>query len=563
MTEVTSMRLGRAQIPPPSESSLLDVLAQEVTKHPASPAFSVVLPNGMNAGMSYAELERDSTAFATFLRSKFDLRPGERVAFLLPNCLGFPVCFYGVLKCGGIPILANPLATERELTTQFAMARVKAICFFDFESAKALAVARQTHIEHRVSVSLASLFPAGKRHMLKTMLAVGRKAPLMSLSAVQLDSAIRKGALSGSRRFVAHAAQPDETAAVVFTGGTTGVNKGVELTHSNLLWNAHQLIEPLRAEGKRPVNRLGALPCFHAFGLIGTLIFVRLGGHNVFVPSPRPPSNLKPALEGFEIHWMEGVPLLYKGMLAEPWFNRTVARAMEVASIGGAAADGALFDGLEAVLGHAPVPGYGMSEASPVISANTMNRPVVKHSVGLPLPNTEIRIVGDSGNDAPQGETGEVWVRGPQVMKGYLDNPVETAKVLVDGWLRTGDVGRINADGTVTLVDRIKDMIIVGGFKVFPSDVESVLRDHPQVEDALVFGVTRADLPGDEMVHAAVVLDKSLGALDEAALRAFCKQKLSGYKVPRSVHIVDEFPKTPHGKPDRKAVKARFVEMER
>jgi long-chain acyl-CoA synthetase len=347
---------------------------------------------------------------------------------------------------------------------------------------------------------------------------------------------------------------PEATAVLQYTGGTTGVSKGAQLSHRNLLSNVAQIramgashIEP----GKECV--LTALPLYHVFAFTANLLsFYDAGARNVLIPSPRPVQNLQRAIENTPVTWITGVNTLFNALLNEEWFVAYPPRQLKAAIAGGAALHQAVAQRWEEVTGTRIVEGYGLTEASPVVTFNPLEGRRRIGSIGVPVPGTEVRLVDEQGREVPVGQPGELLVQGPQVMQGYWNQPEETALVLDDGWLRTGDVAVVDADGYYTIVDRKKDLILVSGFNVYPNEVEDTVSHLDAVMEAAVVGIP--DEVSGEAVRVYVVRrDESLSA---EQVITHCRTTLTGYKVPKSVVFRDELPKTPIGKILRKDLKA-------
>ncbi len=342
---------------------------------------------------------------------------------------------------------------------------------------------------------------------------------------------------------------PDTVAALQYTGGTTGVAKAAMLTHANLVANIVQ-----STEAWKPFLRMGgevmltALPLYHIFAFTANLmIFFMAGGRNVLVPSPRPLSNLKTVMTTEPITWFTGVNTLFAGLMHEPWFVAKHDWQLRGSVAGGMALVPVIGERWERMT-HTPIyQGYGLTETSPVATLNPFHR-AKREAIGVPLPGTDVRLVDDAGRDVPHGQPGELWVKGPQVMTGYWQRPDETARVLRDGWLATGDIARFDADDYLVIVDRKKDMILVSGFNVYPNEVEAVIAEHPGVADVAVVGVP--DDEAGEIVVAYVV--KKDPALTSEMVRQHCKASLTNYKVPRTVLFRPELPKSNVGKVLRK-----------
>jgi long-chain acyl-CoA synthetase len=350
---------------------------------------------------------------------------------------------------------------------------------------------------------------------------------------------------------------PDTLAVLQYTGGTTGVSKGAMLTHSNLLNNVQQMLAMGGTFMKKDEECvLTALPLYHIFAFTANLLgFLTLGGRNILVPSPRPVQNLQRAVENYPITWITGVNTLYNGLLNEEWFVAYPPKHLKASIAGGTALHDAVAERWREVTQTPIAEGYGLTETSPVVSFNPLSGDVRLGSIGVPSPGTDVRLVQDDGQEAPVGQPGEIWVRGPQVMSGYWNNPAETALVMKDGWFATGDIAVMSADGFFTIVDRKKDMVLVSGFNVYPNEVEEVIAQMDAVLEVAVIGVP--DATTGEAVRAYVVPNpEHAEGIDVAQIIAHCKQQLTSYKVPKQVEVRDELPKSPVGKVLRKDLKA-------
>ena len=553
------------QAPVPAHASLAALVAAASERYAAQTAFTTVVPNGMNGSLSFAEVDSLSDAFAAYLREELGLAPGARVAVQLPNGLAYPVAAFGVFKAGCVLVNTNPLYTPSEMRHQFCDAGAEALVITELFADKLDALVGQTPVRHVVVASVPELFPAVPRGIVRAVQRWWSRAlPPVRVPHARFMAAVAKGrehlARLGGAAAVRgwwQAVAPDATAVLQYTGGTTGVAKGAQLSHHNLLSNIAQ-IRAMGASHIEPGREcvLTALPLYHVFAFTANLLsFYDAGARNVLIPSPRPVQNLQRAIENTPLTWITGVNTLFNALLNEEWFVAFPPRRLKAAIAGGTALHHAVAERWEQVTGTRIAEGYGLTETSPVVTFNPLSGPRRPGSIGIPVPGTDVRLVDDAGRPVPAGQPGELVVRGPQVMQGYWNQPAETALVLEDGWLRTGDVAVMDADGFFTIVDRKKDLILVSGFNVYPNEVEDAVSRLDAVLEAAVVGIP--DARSGEAVRAYVVR-RDAGLTAEQVI-AHCRTVLTDYKVPRSVVFRDELPKTPIGKILRKTLKAEVA----
>lgn len=528
-------------------------------------AFTTCLPNGFNGSLTFSEVDRLSDAFAAYLRRDLALSRGDRVVVQAPNCLSYPVVTFGILKAGCVLVNVNPLYTAPEMERQFLDAEPAALVVVDLFADRLATVLPAVGNVPVVLIRIDEFFPRYVSGVVRTVQRHwNRSLPPIRFPAVRLRDALNAGAKHAvDPRLWWDGLRPGDLAALQYTGGTTGVSKGAMLTHGNLLANCAQMLQmvgPHIRPGQETI--LTALPLYHVFAFtVNLLAFYRCGAHNVLIPSPRPLANLKRAFENYPVTWLSGVNTLFAGLLREEWFQLHPPPALRASVAGGMALHADTAARWEAATGTAVVEGYGLTEASPVLTFNPLAAPAPDGrarsagtigSVGIPVPGTVLRCVDTAGATVPPGQPGELLAGGPQIMAGYWRRPGETAEVLQDGELRTGDVAVMDSDGHFTIVDRLKDLIVVSGFNVYPGEVEEALAAHPGVTEAAVVGVPDAD--SGERVRAVVV--RSEPALTADDLRIWCRERLTGYKVPREVVFAADLPKSPIGKILRKDVRA-------
>lgn len=553
--------VGHAAQPFPFEN-LGQLVRAAAERYGDRKAETLVLPNGMEASLSFREVDRLSDAFAAYLGHDLALQPGARVAIMLPNTLAYPICAFGALKAGCVVVNTNPLYTPRELKQQLQDSGAEVLVVLDHFGDKVDAVRADTDVKTVVVTSVADFFPLLPRTLIKAKLRLSGLVPPLAMPFTRLPQALKLGSQRGALAMTGKVAPTrDSLALLQYTGGTTGISKGAMLSHGNMLANLEQIGEITRIYlnyGDETV--LTVLPMYHVIAFTINLLYgFHSGSHSILVPNPRPLKNLHPAFKNHEITWMTAVNTLLKGLLDESWFRPEMTRRLGGVFAGGMQTHPSVLQRWEDFTGCLVIEGYGLSETSPLVTYNT----AVRHGdrlrrtmaqvggVGLPLPGTEVRIADDDGKDLPMGARGEILVKGPQVMQAYWNQPEETSRTLRDGWLCTGDIGSFDEDGYLQITDRKKDMIIVSGFNVYPNEVEACLALHPDVADVAVVGIPHQDT--GEAVRAYIVARKEL-AVDE--LRAHCRRLLVNYKVPTSFSFLAEIPKNAVGKALRRELRA-------
>ena len=523
-----------------------------VKSHSTKKAFSCVLPTGHTQTMTFEELGRYSDAVAAFLREDVGLVAGDVVGIQSPNTLAYPVIAFGILKAGLTVTNINPLYTVDETNHQLKDSGAKVWFVIDVFGDRVAQSVAGTAVERVYKLSLLDFFPATQRVLLGAAMKYLKKAipaftgELSGTTQSIIASGLRHLKTIGSTEQYRSDQSVDDVAIYQYTGGTTGRSKGAELSHYNVVGNLSQADKREDSlEHSEDDVMLLILPLYHVYALaVGALASMRNGVHVVLMPVPRPLVNLKHAFDKFDISVLPGINTLYMGLMQESWFTDSPPSSLRACYSGAAPLQPATANAWEDLTGQQIYEGYGMTECTCVVTTMPLNKPPKRGTCGTPIPGTELRIVNEKGEDVATGETGEVWVRGPQVMKGYLNNPEATEQSFTDGWLKTGDVGKMDDEGYLTIVDRIKDMIIVSGFNVFPVDIEDVLTKHDSIAEAAVVGAV--DAKTGEKVVAYVV--RGDAALDEKSVIAHCRDHLTSYKVPKTICFVDELPKSPVGK---------------
>lgn len=552
---------ARVDIAAPAYRNLADMIGSVAATFGRAPAFTCCLPNGMNGTLSFQQVDAMSDALAAYLRDIAGLKAGDRVAVQMPNCLSFPVAAFGVFKAGCVLVNVNPLYTADEMARQFADSRPHALIIMDMFADKLRRATAGHPIPNIIITRVAEFLPVLPRGIVGLVQKHWDKSVRrIDLPHIRLPEALAAGRarISAGKSAVGTYHQDvtgDDVAVLQYTGGTTGTAKGAMLTHANLILNMEQTMELIEGVQKGREVALTALPLYHIFAFTVNLLgFYWLGARNILIPNPRPLSNLKRAFENYKITWMSGVNTLFNGLTNEIWFQDSPPRHLKFASAGGMALQSSVAARWEAITGKPVLQGYGLTETSPVLTFNPLGK-VREGSIGVPVPSTEILCLDDAGNPVAQGETGEIAARGPQIMKGYWEKPEETAKTMRGDWFLTGDIGVMDADGYVRIVDRKKDMIVVSGFNVYPNEVEDVLAAHPAVREAAVIGVP--DPESGEAVKAFIVTSDP--GLSAETLRAYAREHLTGYKVPKLYEFRDELPKSNVGKILRKDLRAEAL----
>ena len=536
-------------IDPTAYGSIVEVFERSCKKFADRPAFS-----NMGVTLTYAELDRLSAAFAAYLQRHTDLKPGERIAVQMPNILQYPIAVFGALRAGLIVVHTNPLYTAREMKHQFKDAGVRALVYVNLFGHLVQEVLPDTSIDYLIEARMGDMLPSLKGWLVNTVVKkVKKMVPAYHLpQALSFKSVLAQGK--------GHALKPvplslDDIAVLQYTGGTTGVAKGAMLTHGNLVANMQQVDAclsqlddsgvPLMKQGQEIM--IAPLPLYHIYAFTANCMCMMVNGnHNILITNPRDIGGFIKELKKWRFSALLGLNTLFVALMDHPEFKELDFSNLKVTNSGGTALVKATAERWQAITGCSVVEGYGLTETSPVASTNGYGKLARLGSVGIPVPGTAFKVIDDDGHELPIGERGELCIQGPQVMKGYWQRPEATAEVLdAEGWLKTGDVAIIDAEGFVHIVDRKKDLIIVSGFNVYPNEIEDVVMAHPQVASCAAIGVP--DERSGEAVKLFVVPRAGAGVtVDE--LKAYCKENFTGYKVPRHIVLKDALPMTPVGK---------------
>jgi acyl-CoA synthetase (AMP-forming)/AMP-acid ligase II len=533
---------------PQEYSSLTELMERAFREHGDSP-FSVC----MNRWMSYRQLDQLSSALGAWLQQR-QIPQGARVAIMLPNLPQFAVTMAAVLRAGYTCVNVNPLYTARELEHQLRDTGATAIVILENFAATLQEVIEQTQIQHVVLASIGDLLgPWYGRWMTFAVRHLAKMVPAFELplsggrTVTPFKTAIAQGR-QGSLRAVPQSL--DDIAFLQYTGGTTGLSKGAMLTHRNVvaaILQAEAWFSPAlqRVGDLRKINGIAALPLYHIFALTLCLLAIRQGSHLTLIPNPRDFGKFIEVLKQRPFHLMPGVNTLFNALMQHPMFKTLDFSSLCLTQAGGMAASESTARQWQKATGSAMIEGWGMSETCAIGTNNPVTQTHFSGTIGLPLPSIDIAIKDDQGQSLPVGESGEICIRGPNVMTGYYNQPEETARTFTaDGFMRTGDIGIMDQEGFTRIVDRKKDMIIVSGFNVFPSELENVIANCPGVVECAVIGVP--DSMQGETIKAFIVRNDPL--LTEEAVARYCHENLTGYKRPKYIEFRDELPKSNVGK---------------
>ncbi|MDE8033668.1 long-chain-fatty-acid--CoA ligase FadD [Actinobacillus equuli subsp. equuli] len=521
--------------------SLLEMFESAVRKHPDMPAYI-----NMGKVLTFRKLEERSRAFAAYLQNELRLEKGERIALMMPNLLQYPIALFGALRAGLVVVNVNPLYTPRELEHQLNDSGAKAIVIVSNFAATLEKVVFDTSVKHVILTRMGDQLSFGKRTLVNFVVKYVKKlVPKYKLPhAVSFREALSIGK---QRQYVKPTIYKDDLAFLQYTGGTTGVAKGAMLTHGSVIANVLQakwVADPL-LKGARERIAVIPLPLYHVFALsVNCLLFIELGVTGLLITNPRDIPGFVKELKKYRFVALTGVNTLFNALLNNENFKEVDFSNLRLSVGGGAAIQSAVAKRWHELTGSHIIEGYGMTECSPLIAATRSDSTEHTGSIGVPVPNTDIRIVDDEGNDVPMGERGELWVKGPQVMKGYWQRPEDTTDVLKDGWMATGDIVVMGEDLNLRIVDRKKDMIIVSGFNVYPNEIEDVVAHNPKVNEVVAIGVP-SKASGEAIKIFVTKKDESL---TREELRSYCRQYLTGYKIPREIEFRDELPKSNVGK---------------
>lgn len=535
-----------ANINPDKYSSLVEFAEESMKKFADLIAF-----NCMDVEISYRQLDQYSQAFGAYLHSR-GLKPGDKVALMMPNLLQYPIAIFGCLRAGLIIVNTNPLYTTREMEYQFVDSGVKAIVIAENFASNLEKIIAKTKIDTVITTSIGEMLGTIKGGLVDFAVKyIKRIVPKYKLTnAVKFSDALKQGKKFTILHFEK---RRDDVIMLQYTGGTTGVSKGTMLTNANLCANLEQIKAVICYKlQERVETTLSPLPMYHIFAFaVNTLAMMSIGARTILVVNARDIKSVIQVFKKYPVSLMTGVNTLYNALLNFPGFSSLDFNSLKASVAGGMALQSSVATRWRKVTGTPLTEGYGLTETSPLVSLNPLDDTGRMGTIGLPAPSTDIKLVDEQGNEVKQGEAGEILVRGPQVMKGYYNKPDETANSIKDGWFATGDIAIMDPDGFFKIVDRKKDMILVSGFNVYPNEIEDVITSHPKVLEAAA--VAMKDDKCGEVVKLFIVKKES--DLNESEVISYCKERLTNYKVPRKVVFRDSLPKTPIGKILRRELK--------
>jgi len=532
-----------AEIDTLSHQSLVALFEHAFNYFAPLPAFT-----SMGKCLSFQQIDEKSLAFAAYLQQSLQLKKGDRIAIMLPNILQYPIVLFGALRAGLTVVNVNPLYTQRELEHQLNDAGVKSIVILTNFAHTLAAIHSKTQVKHIIVTELGDCLDFPKKQIVNfTVKYIKKLVPDYDLPfSTPFNHALEQGK-HFSFKFQVVDISGDDIAFLQYTGGTTGVAKGAMLTHRNMLSNLRQAelwLDSVLRDGKEVI--ITALPLYHIFALMANcLLFLKKGALNVFITNPRDIDTFIKTLHQHPFTLMTGVNTLFNALLNHPDFHKVDFSHLRLSLGGGMAVQHAVAEKWQQVTGNILLEAYGLTECCPAVCINPISLTAYNASIGLPLPSTQIKIINADNEEVGLGEAGELCVKGPQVMKGYWKRPEETQLVVnAEGWLRTGDVVTINEEGFVHVVDRKKDMILVSGFNVYPNEIEDVVSEHEGVLEVAAIGIPD-EHSGEKVKLFIVAKNPDVTAED---IIAFCRTKLTGYKIPKQVVFLDDLPKSNVGK---------------
>jgi len=508
--------------------------------------------SSMGVTITFKELDKLSTQFGGYLQSR-GLEPGDKIALMMPNILQYPIALFGAMKAGLIVVNTNPLYTPREMEHQFNDSEVKAIVILENFAYNLEKIHSATSIKTVIITSIGGMLGMKGIMVNFAIRNVKRMVPKFNIpNTITFNEAVKRGK---DFQITPFDNGPESVIVHQYTGGTTGVSKGAMLTNKNLVSNMLQIrafMEPYLKDVEHPVI-VAPLPLYHIFAFtINCLATMDIGALSVLIVNPKDLKTITKEFQRYEVHGMTGVNTLYNALVNDAGFRAANWKELKFVAAGGTALQKTVANAWKDLTGQEISEGYGMTESSPVVTSNPYGKNKIG-TTGVPVSSTDLRIMSDDGTVLAQGEVGEIQVKGPQIMKGYYNQPEATAKTITsDGWLNTGDIGKLDEEGYLQIVDRKKDMILVSGFNVYPNEIEDVICLHDKVLECAAIGIP-SERSGECVKVFIVKKDKSL---NEDEVKRHCKENLTGYKVPKEIEFRDDLPKSNVGKILRRKLKA-------
>ena len=515
-------------------------------------SFSFFIQGFMHADITYTQSEQHASNLASYMQNTLGIKQGDRIGIMMPNIINYPICFFAAQKIGAITVNTNPLYTPREMKHQFNDAQIDTIFIVDIFLDKLEKIIEDTKIKNIIVVRVSDYMSFVKGAIINTRMKLKKVIPQHNLkNVVPFKTALKKGA--AGKRYSPPNIKLEDVAVLQYTGGTTGVAKGAMLNHKNLLSNVFQVKEYTKEylfEGTETF--LTALPLYHIFALTANFLFSNiLGSRNVLIPNPRETLKMVESFKRYKPTVFTGVNTLYNSLNHNSAFKELAPKSLSLALAGGMALQTSVAQEFKDITGCTVRQAYGLTECSPAATMAPLDKTPRIGSIGLPLPGTVVKIIDEDCKDLPAGEVGEMVIKGDQVMKGYWRREEATEECIVEGFLHTGDIAKMDEDGYFFIVDRKKDMILVSGFNVYPNEVEDVIASHPKVLETAVIGIS--DKNSGELVKAFIVAKDE--SLTESEIKEFCRENLTGYKRPRLIEFRKDLPKTNVGKILRRALK--------
>lgn len=534
-----------------SFKNLIELIENSFNLYRDRPAFTC-----MGKTITYSELDRMSKAFAAYLQKSLGLKKGDRIALQMPNVLQYPIAMYGALRAGLVVVNTNPLYTPREMKHQFSDAGVKAVVILANFAHNLEKIIDETGVEHVIITELGDQLGIVKGNIVNFVLKTVKK--MVPEYKIHRSISFRKALLVGHlQNLDPPQIEAGDTAFLQYTGGTTGLAKGAALSQRNMVSNCLQCAAWM-APGTTGMGDLAitALPLYHIFCLtVNCLMLGKQGGHNLLIPNPKDIRGFVRELTKYRFNVFTGVNTLFNALLNEPTFHDVDFSYLRLSVGGGMAVQSSVAKKWKEVTGTPIIEGYGLTEAAPCICCNRVDGFEKMNSIGYPLPSTDVRVMNEDGKEVPYGEVGELCAKGPQVMSGYWQQKEETKKVFFGEYLRTGDIALMEKDGSFKIVDRKKDMILVSGFNVYPNEIEEVVGSHPGVLEVAAIGVP--DEKSGECVKIFIVRKNE--ALTSQSVKDYCRERLTGYKMPKFIEFRESLPKTNVGKILRRELKEETI----